>query len=266
MASTEAYAFFIVSALAGSIAFPSIVIAQPIVPAADGTGTLVNQNGNSFDITGGSKSGDGANLFHSFTEFNLNEQQIANFLAQPNILNILARVNGGSVSYINGLIQVTGGNSNLFLMNPSGIVFGNNASLNVPAAFTATTASGIGFGNNLFNAVVSNNYAALVENPNAFAFAMKQPGGILNSGNLTVGNGQNLTLLAGNVINTGQLNAPQGQITVASVPGSSIVRLSQPGFVLSLDVQPPTSQVTGWTLPIATLPQMLTGGGGGHAT
>jgi hypothetical protein len=39
---------------------------------------------------------------------------------------------GGDASYINGLIQVIGGNSNLFLMNPAGIVFGSNAQLNVP--------------------------------------------------------------------------------------------------------------------------------------
>jgi large exoprotein involved in heme utilization and adhesion len=32
-------------------------------------------------------------------------------------------------------------------MNPAGIVFGQNASLNVPAAFTATTANGISIGN-----------------------------------------------------------------------------------------------------------------------
>jgi hypothetical protein len=45
---------------------------------------------------------------------------------------------------INGLIQVTEGKSNLFLMNPAGMIFGPNASLNVPASFTATTANGIG--------------------------------------------------------------------------------------------------------------------------
>ncbi len=66
------------------------------------------------------------------------------------IKNILARVTGGDASLINGLIQVSGGNSNLFLMNPAGIVFGANASLNVPAAFTATTATGIGIDSNWF--------------------------------------------------------------------------------------------------------------------
>ncbi|HEY9853828.1 MAG TPA: filamentous hemagglutinin N-terminal domain-containing protein, partial [Leptolyngbyaceae cyanobacterium] len=269
MPSPGTYAFLLSSLLTGTFALVAPTTAQPIIPANDNTGTIVNPNGNSFDITGGQRSGDGANLFHSFTEFNLNSGQIANFLSQPDILNILARINGGNVSYINGLIQITGGNSNLFLMNPSGIVFGANASLNIAGAFTATTANGIGFGNNWFNAVGNNNHAALVGTPNAFAFTMQQPGSIINSGNLAVGNGQDLTLLAGNIINTGSLTAPQGQITIASVPGTSIVRLSQPGFVLSLDVQNPAqnvSQPNDWTLPIASLPQMLTGGKGGNAT
>jgi filamentous hemagglutinin family protein len=262
---------FAASFLLSSLTFlgGNTVFAQPIVPANDGTNTIVNPQGNRFDITGGQRSSDGANLFHTFTRFGLNNQQIANFLSQPNIRNILARINGGEISYINGLIQVTGGNSNLFLMNPSGIVFGQNARLNVPAAFTATTANGIGFGTSWFNATGNNNYASLVGDPNAFAFTMQQPGAIINSGDLAVGLGQDLNLLAGTVINTGTLTAPQGNITIAAVPGSSLVRLSQPGFLLSLEVQPIGNNLTqpnDFNLPIASLPQMLTGGTGGNAT
>ena len=101
--------------------------AQPITSAPDGTGTVVTQDGNRFDIHGGSLSGDGANLFQSFQQFGLSDGQIANFLSNPQIRNILGRVTGGDASLINGLIQVSGGNSNLFLINPAGIVFGPNA-------------------------------------------------------------------------------------------------------------------------------------------
>ena len=155
-------------------------------------------------------AGDGSNLFHSFTQFGLNSNQIANFLSNPTIKNILGRVNGGNPSIINGLIQVTGGNSNLFLMNPSGIIFGSQASLNVPASFTATTATGIGFGDStrFFNAIGDNNYASLVGAPTAFAFTSAQPGAIVNNGNLAV-KGQNLTLLGGTVVSNGQLSAPE---------------------------------------------------------
>ena len=236
------------------------ILAQPIKPARDGTGTVVTPQGNQFNIHGGSLSGDGTNLFHSFQQFNLNSGQIANFQSYPQILNILGRVTGGNPSIINGLIQVTGGNSNLFLINPTGIVFGRDASLNMPAAFTATTANGIAFGNNWFNASGVNNYAALVGTPSAFAFTMSQPGAIINSGNLAVGQGQSLVLLGGTVVSTGKLAAPAGQLLVSAIPGESVLRLSQPGHLLSLEVQP-----TNWTLPILSLPQLLTGGGAGNA-
>lgn len=236
------------------------ISAQPITPAADGTNTVVTPNGNHIDITGGQLSGDQANLFHSFTQFGLDANQIANFLTNPSIQNILGRVNGGNPSYINGLIQVTGGNSNLFLINPTGIIFGANARLNVPASFTATTANKIGFGNNWFDATGTNNYSDLSGNPSAFAFTTKQPGSIINAGKLAVNQGQNLTLVASNVVNTGQLNAPGGQITVAAVPGEKLVRLSQAGHLLSLEIDP-TAPAADLGITPLSLPQLLTGGG-----
>src|SRR4028118_970811 len=177
--------------------------AQPITPADDGTGTVVTPSDNLFNISGGSLSNDGANLFHSFEQFGLDSNQIANFLSNPDIVNILARVVGGNPSVINGLIQVTNGNSNLYLMNPAGVIFGPGASLNVPASFTATTANSIGFGGGSFNAVGPNKFSALVGNPNSFAFTTTQPGSVINAGNLAVSQGQNLTLLGGTTINTG---------------------------------------------------------------
>ena len=144
--------------------------AQPIVPAADGTNTTVNSEQNRLDISGGKLSGDGANLFHSFSQFNLSPGQIANFLTNSNIQNIFGRISGGDVSIINGLLTVSGGNSNLFLMNPAGIVFGQNARLNVPGSFFATTATGIGFGDRWLNYAGINDYKALVGTPNQFNF------------------------------------------------------------------------------------------------
>ena len=238
--------------------------AQSITPAADGTGTLITPNGNRIDISGGTLSTDKANLFHSFSQFGFNQDQIANFLSNPSIRNILGRVTGGDASIINGLIQVSGGNSNLFLMNPAGIIFGPNAALNVPASFTATTANGIGFGSKWFSASGVNDLAALVGTPNSLAFTMSQPGAIANAGNLAVTQGQNLTLVGGTVVSTGQLSAPGGNITLAAIPGESMVRISQTGNLLSLDVKPlaaADSQPENWALPIASLPQLLTGSG-----
>ncbi|MDX2241977.1 MAG: filamentous hemagglutinin N-terminal domain-containing protein [Leptolyngbyaceae cyanobacterium bins.302] len=263
------------SAMIGTIAY--VLLPTTILPlfsapawaqisaATDGTNTTVNQAGNSFNITGGTQAG--SNLFHSFQQFGLNQGQIANFLSNPAIANILGRVTGGDASIINGLIQVTGSNANLYLMNPAGIVFGANASLNVPASFTATTANGIGIGNGWFNAVGNNNYAALVSTPNQFVFTTPNPGAIVNAGNLAVGQGQNITLLGGTVISTGTVTATGGTVTIATVPGEKLVRVSQAGSVLSLDLPIETrAAVNPANATPVSLPVLLTGGNGGSAT
>ncbi len=236
-----------------SLAFFSSINAVRSQITPNGAGTVVNPQGNQINITGGTQAG--ANLFHSFRDFNVNSSQVANFLSNPQTQNILARINGGNPSMINGLLQVTGGNSNLFLMNPAGIVFGQGASLNIPASFTATTANQIGFGNNLFNAFGDNNFSALIGNPDSFIFTTDQAGSIVNAGNLAVGNSQNISLIAGNTINTGRLTAPGGEIQVLAVPGTNRVRLSQPGQVLSLEIVPPVDG----TLRAVDLPALLTG-------
>ncbi len=230
------------------ITFISPALAQ-ITP--NGVGTLVNSQGNQINISGGTQAG--GNLFHSFRDFNVNSSQVANFLSNPQIQNILARINGGNTSLINGLLQVTGGNSNLFLMNPAGIVFGQGASLNIPASFTATTANQIGFGNNLFNAFGDNKFSALIGNPDSFVFTTNQAGSIVNAGNLSVTPGQGISLIGGNVVNTGNINA--GNITLAAVPGTNRVRISQPGHILSLEIVLPVDAV----ITPLDLPRLLTG-------
>ncbi len=236
-------------------------LAQSIIPASKATGTLVTPIGNKYNINGGTLSGDRTNLFHSFDKFGLSAGETANFISNPQIWNILGRVTGGNASLINGLIQVTGGKSNLFLINPAGIVFGTNASLNVPGSFTATTATGIGFSNNQwFNAFGYNNYSNLIGTPSQFAFDLAKSGNIINAAHLTVPVGENLTLLGGSVINTGQLTAPTGNITITAVPNQNIVKISQPGNILSLEITPPRD-TTGQILPInpVDLPTLLTG-------
>ncbi len=240
--------------------FPTSIVAQTIIPAQDGTGTQVIHQGNQFNINGGSLSGNGANLFHSFEKLGLSQGQIINFISNPKIQNILGRVTGGEASFVNGLIQVTGGNSNLFLINPAGIVFGENASLNIPASFTATTASSIGFGNqNWLQAIGENQWQTLVGTPRDFVFNSENPGSLVNFGNLTVSPGENITLLAGTVLNTGTISAPAGNITIASVTGENLVRLSQDGHLLNLELTSDIPQNNS-TFTALSLPELLTGG------
>lgn len=253
----------------------SALVSQAIVPASDGVGTQVNVHGNQFDIRGGQRSGNGENLFHSFLQFGLSQEQTANFLSTPEIQNILMRVVGGTPSIINGKIQVAGGHSNLFLVNPVGILFGPTASLNVPASFMATTATAIAFRDQWLNVYGTNSYATLTGSPTGLAFmeqpgaATSMPGVLANLGHLAVPPGNQLSLIGGTVVNTGQLAAPAGQITIAAVPDSRLVKLHQVDSVLNLEIQPlehgqPTIATS--FVPITALPQLLTGSGLGHAT
>ncbi|MBU7582115.1 MAG: CHAT domain-containing protein [Nostoc sp. TH1S01] len=244
---------------------PTTAFAQNITPANDGTGTIVNTQGNNINISGGSLSSNKTNLFQSFSKFGLDANQTANFLSQPSIQNILGRVTGGEASLINGVLRVTGGNSNLYLINPAGIIFGQNASLNVPASFTATTATRLGFGNNNWlNAIGTNNYSQLIGTPNSFAFDSSVASAIFNQANLAVPTGNNLSLFGGTVVSTGSLSAPGGNVTIAAVPGSSLLKVSLAGNPLSLEIQPLNSANN--NLPSNDLAALLTGGGGGNAT
>lgn len=91
-------------------------------------------------IDGGARRG--ANLFHSFQEFNINEGQAVFFSSPNGVEHIFSRVTGNNLSAIFGKLGILG-NANLFFLNPNGIIFGPNASLDVNGSFLATTASSI---------------------------------------------------------------------------------------------------------------------------
>ncbi|WP_448562278.1 CHAT domain-containing protein [Trichothermofontia sp.] len=253
-----------------------LAMAQEIVPAKDSIGTQVDRSGDRFDIRGGQRSSDGANLFHSFERFGLTRTQIANFIADPKLRNILGRVVGNEVSFVDGVLQVTGGKANLFLMNPAGIILGPNARLDIPASFTATTANGIGFSlDRWFAAIGSTDYSRLTGSPAFFAFTTPEAGTVLNLGSLAVASGD-LTLLGGTVATVPQLAPSGGKVTLAAVPGETLVRVRQEGTLLSLEFQPLaefTAANNGRPLnlqsqlrSVPTLPELLTGGQGGNAT
>ena len=243
-------------------------LAQLIVPTND-LGTQVNSattNPQQLNITGGTQVD--ANLYHSFQKFGLNQGQIANFLSNPSIQNILGRVVGGSPSVINGLIQVTGGNSNLYLLNPAGIIFGSNASLNVPASFTATTANGIQVGNGWFGINTSvDAIKTLSGNPQAFGFATNASSTIssygapiVNAGNLSVNQGQSITLVGGLVINTGTIATPSGKVMIAAVPDGKYVKITPEGSLLSLQLPiADQNQLAQSNIQTKDLPNLLTG-------
>lgn len=234
-------------------------LAQSITPEPGST-TQVIQTGDNIAITGGVQVQE--NLFQSFQDFNLKAQETATFYTNSSIQNVLGNVLGGNASIINGQINLIGSSANLFLINPAGILFGSQASLNVPAAFTATTATGIGFGQGALSWWTGNtnfDYSAFVGSPQGFYFTNGGSGTIVNLGNLQVAPGQSLTLLGSQVVNTGQLTAPGGHVLVLAQPNGQ-VRLTQPHMILGLEVDPLASHPGSLGITALDLPTLLTVG------
>lgn len=103
----------------------------------------VNLGGQTVDLIGGGARR-GANLFHSFQEFNVGNLQRVYFANPVGVENILSRVTGTNPSSILGTLGVLGP-ANLFLINPKGILFGANATLDLRGSLIASTASSIKF-------------------------------------------------------------------------------------------------------------------------
>ena len=216
-----------------------------------------------YDITGGTRPGGGVNLFHSFGDFNVPINNIANFLnagsfdligtpLPPNLPtdNIFGRVTEQQdPSIIFGMIQTNGpggfGHANLFLMNPHGFLFGPNATVNVGGMVAFTSADYMKLTDTArFNAIPNAAADALLTAfpVAAFGFLGSNPGAITVQGSqFTVADGTGISLVGGNIsIESGtpeggttqpaRLSAPNSQIQLASV--------ASPGEFDAITLQP----------------------------
>ncbi|MGL6338259.1 MAG: filamentous hemagglutinin N-terminal domain-containing protein [Waterburya sp.] len=121
---------------------PIALVEAQIIPDESLSTNTEQQGENRLNINGGEREGN--NLFHSFEEFSIPEGLEAVFENAPDIENIFTRITGEEASAINGILRTQGG-ANFFLVNPNGIVFGENAQLDVGGSFIATTADSIQF-------------------------------------------------------------------------------------------------------------------------
>ncbi|WP_168491025.1 S-layer family protein [Anabaena sp. UHCC 0204] len=189
-------------------------------------------------INGGATRG--TNLFHSFSEFNVDAGKSVYFANPVNIENILTRVTGGNVSNILGRLGVEG-TANLFLLNPHGIIFGQNASLDIRGSFTATTANSIKFadGTQFSTQTPQNTPLLTITAPIGLQFGSNQGKIQVQAKNgLQVQPNQTLALVGGDISLEGtKLGTAGGRVELGSVAEASLVNLNSinQGFYFGYD-------------------------------
>ena len=143
----------------------------------------------------------GGNLFHSFTEFNVQTGGSATFTGPAAINNILGRVTGGNVSEIDGLIKSDIAGANLYLLNPNGFLFGENASVDVDGSFTVSSRDRIDLGKDgVFLATDSNKSVFTASPPQAFGFLGSNPAGKITFNGTRLVTGGDIGVAGGEVL------------------------------------------------------------------
>ena len=184
----------------------------------------------------------GRNLFHSFSEFNVEKGRGVYFKNPTKIDNILNRVTGSKPSNILGKLGVLG-NADLFLINPNGIIFGTDAQLDLRGSFVASTADSIVFDNG-FEFRASNPQVPpllTVNLPLGLRFG-RTPGEIINrstvedietmnKNGLQVQPAKTIALIGGNILmESGAIRAPGANIELGGVAGNNLVHLTPMSF------------------------------------
>lgn len=209
------------------------------------TSSRITIESNTLKIEDGTRAGN--NLFHSFINFSVPNGQEAFFNNQLDIQNIIGRVTGASISNINGALRANGA-ANLFLINPNGIIFGENASLNIGGSFVASTANGMQFGDRNFflatNPDQSTPTPLLTVNPSALLFSQQQAAAIQNNSRFGLGltrlgdfnldrvglrvpDGKSLLLVGGDInLNGAGLNAYEGRVELGAIASRGSVSLN----------------------------------------
>ena len=183
----------------------SLVLGSPAVLAqivTDGTvGPATSLSGPEMTIGAELGSTRGGNLFHSFQRFDIPTGQRATFTGPDQIQNVIGRVTGGQTSHIDGTLRSTVGQADVYLINPSGVVMGPNAKVDVPAAFHVSTADEVRFSDgSRYSATDPAASSLTLAAPESFGFLSPQPASLSIEGSqLELKPGKTATLTAGDV-------------------------------------------------------------------
>lgn len=208
-------------------------------------GTTVIQNGPVHTIEGGTIRG--PNQFHSFGRFDVGTGDTARFTGPLSVEHILSRVTGGAASMIDGTLQSDVVGASLYVLNPSGVMFGPNARLDVTGSFYVSTAEIIRLADGgHFDASLGVPSQMTMAAPASFGFLRESPEAIrVESSVLEVPQGESIFIVGGDIDIHGDgtaefaqsnLSAPQGLVTLVSVASTGDVQRQDANEVPFLDV------------------------------
>ncbi len=192
--------------------------ASPQIATDGSVGARVTLTGTAIGIPDSLGLRAGVNLLHSFATFNVRTGETATFVGFGGIENIIARVTGGASSTIDGTLRSTIPGSNLFLVNPSGLVFGPGASISVPGSFHASTAHYLRLADGTrVEMRASPGVTLTAAPPAAFGFEGVSGSIALAGAQLRVNEGRNLTLTGGDVwVGAASTNGRTSSLTAQS--------------------------------------------------
>lgn len=134
---------------AAAAAFALAPLAAAAAALTDGTAGAVQSLAGQFTVPQSLGTVRGANLFHSFARFSVQRGEAATFTtSDAGIRHVIGRVTGGEASLIDGPLALAGAGGSrpsLWLVNPSGIVVGPGAVIDVPGSLHLSTAPQLRF-------------------------------------------------------------------------------------------------------------------------
>ncbi|MCP4041628.1 MAG: filamentous hemagglutinin N-terminal domain-containing protein, partial [Gammaproteobacteria bacterium] len=174
------------------------------------------------------------NAIINWRGFSISSNEVTRFIQQSSHSAILNRVTGANPSHILGQLR---SNGHVFLINPYGIVFGQNSVIDT-AGFVASTL-------NITN-------RDFLEGNYRFESGPGGAGDIINRGFIKAGNGGSVYLIAPNIENSGIIQTEGGNLILAA--GEKITLVSLDSKDLEFEVQAPENEVV-------NLGELLTDGG-----
>ena len=201
----------------------STVAGNVATDSSFGAASVISKTGNDFLLPSSLGSKHGGNLFHSFNQFDLSAGESAVFSGPGDVTNILARVTGPAASSIDGTIKSTIPGANFYLINPRGILFGPNASIDISGAFTATSSAYVKLTDGGRFDAANPTADVLTSAPvGAFGFLstpapIKVTGTSIQQASLTAQAGQSVNLIGGDLtLDRGNIIAPGGKVTMVA--------------------------------------------------